>query len=293
MPKRPSILFLMPYFGQWPFWMPLFLKSCELNPDINWLLIGDCGAPEGLPSNVEYRSSSFDEYCHWVSSRLGWEFRPESAYKLCDLRPAYGFIHEVDIEGYDYWAFGDLDLFYGDLRSYFTDAKLTRLSFFSTHERRVAGHLCLIRNSREFRELFRLIPRFRERVQDQRHHALDEGAFSRLFLWRKNFPKPLFKLVGRFNPLRRKAEFQEAFSTPNGCIPWTDGSFNFPERWFWKQGRLSNDKDHGRHFPYFHFAEWKRADWKDIDLPAPKQIAEYAASGEWTIDRTGIHPGEK
>lgn len=287
--NTPSILFLMPYFGQWPFWMPLFLKSCEHNPDINWLLIGDCGEPDGLPANVQYRYSSFSDYCEQVSERLGLDFRPDNPYKLCDLRPAYGFIHQEELQGYDFWAFGDLDLVYGDLRAYFTNEKLNKYDFFSTHARRVAGHLCIVRNNDLFRTLFWRIPTFCERIQDKKHHALDEGGFSRLFLKKKNLPKPLFNLVGWFNPLRRAAEFKEAFSTPNGCIAWTDGSFNFPQRWFWKHGHLSNDKDRERSFPYFHFAEWKRSDWQGMVEPESERVAEWVAAGQWMIDRNGIH----
>lgn len=253
----PRILILIPYFGQWPFWMPLFLRSCEFNADINWLLIGDCGEPENLPGNVQYESSSYASYCRRVSEALELNFNPENPYKLCDLKPALGFIHRQELHGYDFWGFGDLDLVYGQLRAYFTADKLRRYDFFSTHERRVSGHLCLLRNNERMRNLFWQIPTFRERIQDQAHHALDEGGFSRLFLKRKNFPKPLYKLVGLLNPLRRAAEFREAFTTPNGRVAWADGSRDFPESWSWDHGKLGNDKM-VTGIPYFHFLGWKK-----------------------------------
>ena len=287
----PRILFLMPYFGRWPFWMPFFLESCRRNPDIDWLFFSDCGVPDNLPPNVTIECMTFSDYCGLVSQRLEIDFAPTQAYKLCDIRPAFGLIHADRLEGYDFWAFGDNDLVYGDLRSYFTADRLASYDLYSTHERRVAGHLCLIRNSERKRQLFRQIEDWQARFTDQKHHALDEGAFSRIFLWRKNFPEPLFKLVGKFNPWRRRSEFTEAFSTPGGCIKWHDGTENFPRRWFWRNGTLTNDRDGERQFPYFHFVCWKRNEWPQLPEPDPAEIKRLAAEPAWIIDETGFHRG--
>ncbi|NMZ29812.1 hypothetical protein HBO40_19405 [Pseudomonas protegens] len=288
---RPRILFLMPYFGRWPFWMPFFLESCRRNPDIDWLFFSDCGTPDNLPPNVKLESMSFSEYCALVSRRLEIDFVPNAAYKLCDIRPAMGYIHIDRLEGYDFWAFGDIDLVYGDLRAYFTADRLAGYDLFSTHERRVAGHLCLIRNTARKLELFRQIKDWQTRFTDQQHHALDEGAFSRIFLWRKNFPEPLFKLVGKFNPWRRRSEFTEAFSTPGGVIKWHDGSRDFPTRWYWKDGHLTNDRDGDRSFPYFHFVCWKRNEWSQLPEPDAQSVRALASEPSWIIDATGFHRG--
>lgn len=289
MHTMPSILFIIPYFGQWPFWMPFFLESCRANSTINWLLIGDCAPLDALPLNVEQRHISFASYCEWVSQRLGFAFAPANAYKLCDLKPVYGYLHEADLEGYDFWGFSDLDLVYGDLREYFTSERLGEYKFFSTHERRVSGHLCLMRNDSEFRGLFRRIQNFEMLLQDQRNHALDEGAFSRLFLWRKNFPEPFFSLLGKLNPLRRVAEFKEAFSTPNAGRPWIDGSMNFPTRWCWDNGRLCNDLDGAREFPYLHFLGWKKSAWSYQNFESSSSLFALAQKRRWSIDVEGFH----
>lgn len=286
---NPRILFVIPYFGRWPFWMPFFLESCRRNPDIDWLLFSDCGVPDNLPPNVRLEEIGYREYCSLVSSRLGIDFSPVHAYKLCDIKPALGYIHEDRLAGYDFWAFGDIDLVYGNLREYFSAQRLASKDVFSTHERRVAGHLCLMRNTASTRQLFMRIKSWRARFTDNEHHALDEGAFSRLFLWRKNFPRPLFNLVGKFNPLRRRSEFAEAFSTPGGVIKWHDGTDDFPARWFWRDGRLTNDRDGERSFPYFHFVCWKRNEWAQLDTPEPAVLAEIASSKHWVIDQYGFH----
>lgn len=271
--------------------MPFFLESCRRNADIDWLLFSDCGVPENLPANVIVESITFDDYCRHVSERLNINFAPKAAYKLCDIKPALGYVHADRLEGYDFWAFGDLDLIYGNLREYFTAERLANHDLFSTHERRVAGHLCLIRNIAPAREVFMKITDWQARFTDQQHHALDEGAFSRIFMWRKNFPKPLFNLVGKFNPWRRRSEFTEAFSTPGGVIKWHDGTDDFPQQWYWKNGNLTNDRDGDRRFPYFHFVCWKRNEWSLVPEPTPEEVKALAGETSWAIDATGFHRG--
>ena len=279
------IVFLIPYFGRWPFWMPLFVESCRQNPDIDWILYSDCGPLENCPANVRIKATSFADYCTRVEQKLGIAFSPKSPYKLCDLKPAYGVLHEEDIAGYDFWAFGDIDLVYGQLRDYFTEARLGCYDFFSTHERRVSGHLCLIRNDTRWNRLFKEVPGWAAAFARPQHEAFDERAFTRLFIRHKNWPRLLRDLADRTNPRRRRAEFVEAFSTPNGAIPWIDGRKVFPSNWYWNSGVLTNDLDGARTFPYLHFIGFKGL-WQ-----APTQSQHFniiTPDSCWRIGPDGI-----
>jgi hypothetical protein len=277
----------MPYFGRWPFWMPFFLESCRKNPSIDWLFFSDCGIPEFVPDNVRIQSVSFKDYCTFVAQRLNIPFMPDTPYKLCDIKPAYGFIHADQLQDYDFWAFGDIDVIYGQLRAYFTDARLARRDLLSTHARRVSGHLCLIRNTPRMNMLFRRIPNWQELCSNIKHQHLDESAFSRLFLWRKNFPKPLFNLVGKLNPLRRASEFTEAYSTPYMSVPWTDGTKVFPQYWFWREGHLTTDRDGVCEFPYLHFLHWKKHTWES-PLLSTESAHKLVRQSNWRISADGF-----
>ena len=255
--SHPSIVLLIPYFGRWPAWFEFFLHSCRFNHDIQWLFYTDCDVPKNAPSNIKFHRISFSEYKYFVSERLGINFQPDSPYKLCDLKPALGYIHAEDIDGYDYWGFSDIDLVYGNLREYFTAERLSKYDLLSTHSRRVSGHFCLMRNTGKMRNAFKLIKNWQQRLADNEHYALDEGAFSRIFIKHKNLPLPLFNLLAKFNPWRRRSEFVEAFTTPNAGVAWDDGSYNFPTVWYWNAGRVSNDLRADKSYPYFHFFEWK------------------------------------
>ncbi len=255
----PSICLVIPYFGRWPFWFESFLQSVRWNPSIDWVFYTDCGVPTSAPDNVRFVELSFEAYCQRVSSALGIVFKPTSPYKLCDIKPCLGLIHESDLQGYDFWGFSDIDLIYGDLRRYLNP----RLSYdlISTHERRVSGHFCLMRNTEAMRRLFMRVPSWREMLASERHCAFDEGPFSRLFIRRKNWPRWARRCLDLFNPLRRKALFEEAFTTPGGRIDWRDGSRSFPKAWFWKDGELASDQQSPESAPYFHFIQWKCDCW--------------------------------
>ena len=84
-----NVTFIIPYFGKWPVWMPVFLDSCRHNPNFSWKLFGDHEVSYELPPNVKY--------AHWTLEDLltslpygvvlnKKEFKP---YKLCDFKPVY------------------------------------------------------------------------------------------------------------------------------------------------------------------------------------------------------------
>lgn len=287
--KQPSIVLIVPYFGKWPEWFDYFLKSCTENKTINWLFYTDCPVPDYNLDNIIFKSISFEQYKNKVSSKLGIKFNPVSLYKLCDLKPALGHIHEDEIKEYDFWGVSDIDLVYGNLRRYFTVERLSAYDFHSTHKRRVSGHLFLAKNNKKMREAFMHIKNWQALLSDQKHYALDEGAFSRLFIRHKNLPTTLSDFFAKFNSWARLSDFTEAYSTPNGRVAWRDGSFEFPEKWFWKFGRLVNDIDGEREFPYFHFIAWKQNEWLDNAVIEPIE----ADINEFSLTANGISVGVK
>lgn len=278
-----KIIILMPYFGKWPFWMNLFIESCRLNPTIDWHFFSDCGKLDLFPDNVKYQEISFNQYKSLVSSRLGIKFNPDNAYKICDIRPAFGLIHEDLIKEYDFWGFGDLDLVYGDLRALYTERYLGKYDLYSNHATRVSGHLCLIRNTEKMLNVFRKIPGWESKFSNPTHMAIDERAFSKLFVKHKNLPNGLRSLLRYIYPLSWRSDFIESYTTPNGCIAWRDGSDNFPKKWFWKKGLITNNLD-SKYYPYFHFAIWKKNEWLNtepvsIDINNPSVLYEFSSKG--------------
>jgi hypothetical protein len=258
--KQKKIIFLMPYFGVFPEWFAFYLESCRWNPTIDWLFFTDCLIPENYPSNVRFIQTSFEEYQQLVSERLGINFKPESSYKICDIRPAFGHVHQEYIEGYDYFGFGDVDVIYGNLREFYTDEVL-QYNTLSTHQDRVSGHLFLIKNDEQWINAFRKIPHWQQSMSEPSNTCIDEGAFSKVLRGRKRIPYALYKRLGIFNPYKRNHLFQERFSTILSGMPWLDGSYNHPDEWFWHRGTLVANSC--KEMMYLHFMNWKSTRYKD------------------------------
>ena len=48
-----KIVFICPYFGKLPEYIDVWLKSCEYNKDIDWILITDDKTDYNYPTNVK------------------------------------------------------------------------------------------------------------------------------------------------------------------------------------------------------------------------------------------------
>ena len=154
MDSLPKIAILIPYYGKWPDWMPFFLKSCEHNPDTNWLLVTDLLPVENSPSNVSYISLNLDQLSGRISEKLNVDIRIDNPYKLTDLKPAYGQIFRDLLDGFDFWGYGDLDLIYGNISSFFRPESFSEYDVLSPSEDFFPGHLLLLRNTDKICNLF-------------------------------------------------------------------------------------------------------------------------------------------
>lgn len=266
-----SIVKLIPYFGRWPEWFELYLLSCRYNPNVNWLFFTDCEAPASAPDNVRFIQLSFSDYKKLVSERLGIHFNPSSPYKLCDLKPAYGYLHRDEITDYDFFAYGDIDIIYGQIRNFITDNILDRYDVIGTHNRRLSGHFSLFRNTERNRNAFRKMPNWQQLMEAEGHIGIDESRYSKVFVPHKNHPHWLQKLWSISSAYQRNVLFREQYSTILSPISWCDGQPDHPQNWFWEDGHLTNERDQ-REFMYLHFMNWKSDRW------LPKSIRHEGAA---------------
>ena len=282
-----KIAFIIPYFGTFPFWMSFFLKSCSTNSNYSWYIYTDCELDFPLPSNVFIKKISFDKYKEKVSQKLNINFNPDSAYKLCDIKPALGYIHRDDISEYDFIAFGDIDLIYGRLDSFITNKKLSKFDIISTHSRRISGHLCVMRNEDSTLELFKKVKDWKKILSDPKHRHFDEKSFSDLFVKHKNFPEWLRSIVCSLYPLTRRVSFNEAYSTPFMKIPWFKDLL-LPKKWYWDNGKLTTDSDEKIELPYYHFLYWKKYEWNKLTKNNLLPANSYNDYTKFSVKKNGF-----
>jgi hypothetical protein len=99
--------------------------------------------------------------------------------KLCDLKPAYGLLFEEHLKGYDYWAFGDEDVFYGDLDSHLAPLLNNRADLVVPSKKMTIGHLTLLRNARNTIDLALSDPVYPEVLASAGLWAYDESSWAR------------------------------------------------------------------------------------------------------------------
>lgn len=147
-----SVVLILPYFGKFPDIFPLFLKTAEKNPNINFLIISDSEENINYPKNVRILSQTFSEFKQMMENQLGQTIALEKPYKLCDYKPIYGYVLSEQIKQYDYWGYCDCDLIWGDLYSF-----IEPLMEKGYDKIFASGHLTLYRNTQENNELFRTL----------------------------------------------------------------------------------------------------------------------------------------
>lgn len=134
-------VFILPYFGKFNNYFPLFLRSCGYNPSFDFFIFTDNTDEYDYPSNVHVISMTLDEFKTITKSKIGFDPCIPSPYKLCDFKPAYGIIFEDYISDYKFWGHCDCDLVFGNLEKIFSPILLKNYEkIFS------AGHLTVYRN---------------------------------------------------------------------------------------------------------------------------------------------------
>lgn len=144
-----KIALIIPYFGKLPNYFQLFLNSCRFNSHIDWLLYTDDRTAYNYPANVIVRYCMLDEIHTIINNKMGFEACLPKSYKLCDYRPAYGYIFAEDLTSYNFWGHCDIDLIFGDLNKFVSNSLLEQYDklFFK-------GHFSLYRNTSYMNKLF-------------------------------------------------------------------------------------------------------------------------------------------
>lgn len=165
-----KICFVIPYFGKFNNYFPLFLESCKNNPTIDWLIFTDDETEYNYPENVNVEYTTFEAIRDSFRKKLGFKIALNRPYKLCDFRPAYGYLFEKDLKKYDFWGYCDTDLIFGDIRKFFTDKILDKYDLIGYY-----GHCTIIRNDNKANRMFECTERYKEVFKNEQNCGFDEG----------------------------------------------------------------------------------------------------------------------
>lgn len=303
----PRIAIVIPYFGKWEPWTPLFFETARRNTSIDFLVFTDCD-PDGLEAgNITFHRVSFEAYCDRIAGLLDG-FRPVNPYKICDYRPMFGRIHESEFRGYDFWGWCDIDILLGDVRAFYDRDILAHHDVLSTHADRISGHFAVFRNTKRNRRMYERIYDWKGALRNPEFVGIDEHGMANAYLLtvfdraNQKFGWRIDNALTRWASRRRRKGLylREQYTTPFLPKPWLDGTLNSaqPSRWFWKDGRVTNERDRERAFLYLHLMNFKSSRWRHDGTPAPwagkpdmcqASVRDMRQAGI-VIDEAGIRP---
>ncbi len=273
------------YYGTFPDWMPYWLKSCQSNSSIDFLLVTDIKNIE-LPENVHIINISLSELKKLAEEKLKMKISMERPYKICDYRPAYGIIFSDYIKEYDYWGHCDFDLIWGDIRTFTEKYNIEKYDKFLP-----LGHLALYRNIEKCNNYFKLegseCGNYKEVFENDINYAFDEtdGIYS---IYKKNnlpmFSNRIFAEIKTFHKRFRLKKCDKNYK--HQVFYCEDGKIY---RAYEEKGKIKKQE-----YIYIHFRRKLPADklisFKDIDnfyityngfikkekgLPTIKEIEQY------------------
>ncbi|MCL1933938.1 MAG: hypothetical protein FWF53_09045 [Candidatus Azobacteroides sp.] len=177
--KPDKIAFIIVFLGDYPWYFPYFLHSCRYNPTVDFLIFTDnTDAKLDLPVNVKVIPYSIEHFKADAIKALGFEVAVESGYKLCDFRPAFGYIFYDYIKDYDFWGYCDIDVIFGNIRAFMTDELLDEYDIISARHDYLTGCFALYRNNTEMRELFMQSRDYKKVFTEPRNFYFDETNFA-------------------------------------------------------------------------------------------------------------------
>lgn len=184
-----KVLFIIPYYGKLPCYFPAWLISAKAQKNIDFLLITDLFTEES--DNIKVLNWSFSKLKNFIQSKFNFKISLERPYKFCDYRPAYGYIFEEYLKGYDFWGHCDIDTIFGDLWS-FLEEPLERYDAIGRW-----GHLSLYKNTPKINRLFMSDKGFfnyKEVFSNDYSYAFDETSGMKMIVSKTPTIKYLFDL---------------------------------------------------------------------------------------------------
>ena len=284
------------YFGKFPNYFPLWLKSCGTNPTVEFLLVTDADV-KNHPDNVIVYKTNLFAVRERASKVLGFEAALDRPYKLCDYKPVYGLMFSDLLKEYDYWGHCDVDLLFGDLRGYFKKYKLSEYERFLP-----LGHLSLYRNNEDTNNRFkddRIIPNYKEVFTSDKHYVFDELGGMTPFYASNDYPffknrvfADIASVYNRYRVIEEYVYDEKPRNYPYQIFTW-ESSRCFRE-WI-EKGRLNREE-----YAYIHFK--KRPDFEltfdvnDVNSFYITNTGFYEKKSETTLEtikKLNPYPGKK
>lgn len=159
-----------------PYFLDLFLKSCGKQTDIDFIFFSDWKDTEIFAQyqNIKYHFLTIDEFNRLATEKCGKEINIKYGYKLCDLKPAWPHIFEDFLSEYEYVGWCDIDLVFGDIKSFISEYVDNRYDLITMTQTYTSGAFTIIQNTSKMHTYYQGAKGWEKIFQDQKHYAFDE-----------------------------------------------------------------------------------------------------------------------
>jgi hypothetical protein len=179
MTAEKKIALISCYLGKLPWYFDYFAHSCKYNPSVDFFVFtDDVNYRKELPPNVKLIPKTLKDISDLASARLGFEVNIKYGYKLCDFKPAYGFIFSDILKDYDFWGHCDIDIIFGDIRGFITDELLSNYDLISVRHDWLSGCFLLYKNTHKLNTLFLHSKDYKMVFTSYHHYCFDETNFA-------------------------------------------------------------------------------------------------------------------
>ena len=177
--KEKTIAFITCYMGGLPWYFKFFVHSCKYNPTVDfYILTDDRSYSKSVPPNVIIIDKTLAEINELASQKLGFKTNINYPYKLCDFKPTYGYLFSDLIQGYDFWGYVDIDLIFGDIRSFITNDLLDHYEIINARHDFLPGYFLLYKNNERMRTLFMKSNDYRKALASHIYYCFDETNYQ-------------------------------------------------------------------------------------------------------------------
>lgn len=172
------VAFIIPYFGKFNNYFPLFLKSCETNADLcDWLIFTDDKTEYKYPNNVKVFYLEWSEMQDIITRKFEGKFCIERPYKLCDYKPTYGYLFSEYLSNYSFWGHCDVDLIWGKISDFLSIEFLMKFDKIFD-----LGHCTIFQNNLHVNKAFMLEingkKRYEEVFRNKKNCSFDEEYYN-------------------------------------------------------------------------------------------------------------------
>ncbi len=175
---KHKIAFIIVYFGKFPWFFKYFLHSSIYNPSIDFFILTDNVPPSISSENIKFIQYSMEQFNKDASKALNMNIHIERGYKLCDFKPAYGYIFSSLIVDYDFWGYCDIDLIFGNIRNFMSSRILNYYDVISARHDYLTGCFALYRNQKYYNTLFMQSKDYITVFTDQKSFFFDETNYA-------------------------------------------------------------------------------------------------------------------